>query len=494
MTLPAVSLVDALDDPDLFAPLFPSATWGAWRAFLTVFCGLPLSDEALARYRHHTGRAAPPEQPFREVALVIGRRGGKSRILGLIAAYLSAFVDYSSHIAPGETPVVAIIAADRRQARVLLRYVVGTLRAVPMLAAMIEGEPLAESVTLTNGVVIEIHTGSIGSPRGRTFVAVLCDEIAFWQSADGAANPNSEVIAAVRPGLASIPNSVLLMASSPYAKRGVLWTTFKRHWGWDESRVLVWRGTTAEMNPTIDPEIIREAREEDPASASSEFGAQFRDDVAAFVPREVIEALVAPGRYELPPLTGVHYFGRVDPSGGSSDSYTLAICHPEKDAKIVVDAVRERRPPFSPEGVTADYAELLKTYGIKHVTGDRYAGEWPREQFRKHDIEYVVGDKSASELYIECLPLLNSGKVELLDIPRLIAQFCGLERRTARAGRDSIDHPPGGHDDVANAVAGAIVLVAATPPARIMSSEYVATLAAAVRQQPNRRNRSLTAA
>ncbi len=220
MSLAAVTLNEALDDADLFAPLFPSASWGAWRAFLGAFCGLPLSNEALALYRHHTGRLAPPAQPFREAALVIGRRGGKSRVLGLIAAYLATFASYDPYIAPGEQPVVAIIAADRRQARVLLRYVVGTLRAVPMLAAMIDGEPLAESVALTNGVVIEIHTGSIGSPRGRTFVAVLADEIAFWHTDDAAANPDTEVIAAVRAGLASIPNSVLLIASSPYAKRG----------------------------------------------------------------------------------------------------------------------------------------------------------------------------------------------------------------------------------------------------------------------------------
>jgi hypothetical protein len=41
-----------------------------------------------------------------------------------------------------------------------------------------------------------------------------------------------------------------------------------------------------------------------------------------------------------------------------------------------------------------------------------------------------------------------------LDNPKLINQFIGLERRTARGGRDSIDHPPGGHDDICNAVAG----------------------------------------
>jgi hypothetical protein len=63
-------------------------------------------------------------------------------------------------------------------------------------------------------------------------------------------------------------------------------------------------------------------------------------------------------------------------------------------------------------------------------------------------------------LYAELLPLMNSGRVELLDQPRLLAQLASLERRTARSGRDTIDHPPGAHDDVANAAAGAIALVA----------------------------------
>ena len=62
-----------------------------------------------------------------------------------------------------------------------------------------------------------------------------------------------------------------------------------------------------------------------------------------------------------------------------------------------------------------------------------------------------------NDLYRELLPLLNGGRAELLDHPRLAAQLCSLERRTARGGRDSIDHPPGAHDDVANCVAGAIV-------------------------------------
>jgi hypothetical protein len=95
--------------------------------------------------------------------------------------------------------------------------------------------------------------------------------------------------------------------------------------------------------------------------------------------------------------------------------------------------------------------------GISKVIGDKYAGEWPRERFRVHGIDYETGEMNRSELYTELLPLINAGRCSLLDSDRLIAQLVSLERRTTRVGKDSIDHPPGGHDDVANAVAGAIV-------------------------------------
>ena len=66
---------------------------------------------------------------------------------------------------------------------------------------------------------------------------------------------------------------------------------------------------------------------------------------------------------------------------GANDSFTLAVAHKEGNTAIL-DAVREVRPPFSPEAVVAEFADLLKKYRINTVEGDRYGGEWPREQFR----------------------------------------------------------------------------------------------------------------
>ena len=122
--------------------------------------------------------------------------------------------------------------------------------------------------------------------------------------------------------------------------------------------------------------------------------------------------------------------------------------------------MRAWQPPFNPAGATEECAAWLRGYGITRVEGDRYAGEWSREQFRAHGIHYEPSNKTKSELYSSLLPLLNSGRVSLLDNKRLAAQILGLERRTSRSGRDSIDHGLGGHDDLANAVAGAVVLAA----------------------------------
>jgi hypothetical protein len=105
---------------------------------------------------------------------------------------------------------------------------------------------------------------------------------------------------------------------------------------------------------------------------------------------------------------------------------------------FVLDAVREVRPPFSPENVISEFAYLCKSYRISKVIGDRYAGEFPRELFRKYGISYDLLEKSKSDLYRDTLPLINSKRIALLDHPRLISQFVGLERRTARSGKDSI--------------------------------------------------------
>ena len=181
------TIIEALDDPALFRSHFRGDTWQPWRAFLQALFALLMDDGALELFKRHTGRSEPPTAAFREAALIIGRRGGKSRALALIAVYLAAFRDYAPYLAPGEVATIAIIAADRKQARSIFRFTSGLLKAVPMLARLIEDET-AETISLSNRVQIEIATASFRVTRGYTFCAVLADETAFWRSDEGA-NP-----------------------------------------------------------------------------------------------------------------------------------------------------------------------------------------------------------------------------------------------------------------------------------------------------------------
>ncbi|MCC6765251.1 MAG: hypothetical protein IT293_11375 [Deltaproteobacteria bacterium] len=451
-----MTILEALEDVNLLAPAFrPAASWVAWRVFLAAVFGLSLEADGLTRYRQHTGRAVPPASPAREAWVIVGRRGGKSRIAALLAVYAAAFKRYD--LALGERGVVMVLAADRRQARVVFRYVCGLVDACPMLAALV-ADRTAEALRLTNGIDIEIHTASFRAVRGYTLVAAILDEVAYWPT-DDSANPDTETVAALRPGMASVPGALLVGISSPYARRGELWRAYEHHYGIDGDPVLVWQADTRSMNPAVEASIISTAYEDDEARAAAEYGAQFRRDVERFVSREALTACIVPDRQELPRSAEREHLAFVDPSGGSADSFTLAIAHREDD-RVVLDLLREWRPPFSPDEVVREYAALVRSYGAAVVYGDRYAGEWPRERFRAHEVSYVTADKSKSELYQAFLPLLNAGRVELLDQRRLTTQLLGLERRTARSGRDSIDHGPGAHDDIANAVAGATVLAA----------------------------------
>ncbi|UWU88170.1 hypothetical protein N2605_17515 [Bradyrhizobium yuanmingense] len=449
-----LTLLDAIADPKLFKPFFKNpASWIAWRAFIAAAFGLPMSGEELAIYRACTGRKDAPTQQMRELVLVIGRRGGKSRILALIAVWLACFHDYRQYLDEGELGVVQVLAADKEQARVIFRYVKGFIKKVPMLARMIERDTNV-GLELSNSISIEITASSYRAVRGRTVVAALCDEIAFWQS-DDSANPDAEVVNAIKPGMATIPTSMLLLASSPYARRGVLYNMHRQYHGTDDPRVLAWSAATNVMNPEIDPAFLAQAYEDDPVSAAAEYGAQFRSDVEAFIAREAVEAVTSDER-ERPYMPEFKYHAFADAAGGSgSDSFTLAIGHVEKGTSVL-DVIREAKPPFSPETIVEQYSDVLKSYGISKLLADRYAGEWVREKFLGHGITLDYAAKPKSTIYGEFLPLMMSKKCDLLDNQRLINQLCGLERRTARSGKDSIDHAPNGHDDVANAVAGVL--------------------------------------
>ena len=454
-----MNFVDACRDENLFGSWFADDSWATWRVIDKAIFGLPLDAAELPVFRELTGRAEPPTEQVTEAWIIAGRRAGKSRKAAAYGAYLATvgaeLRGTCARLTRGERGVCQVLAIDRDQAAVVFGYVAAFFEQ-PMLAGMVERQG-ADFIDLRNRISIEVVTNNFRRVRGRTVIAAILDETAYWRD-ERSENPDTEVYAAIKPAMLTIPGALLIGISSPYSRRGLLYRKFSDHFGKD-GPVLVVKAPTVKLHPTIDRSKIDEAYAEDPSKAAADYGAEFRSDLEELVSREAVAACVRQGVYERAPERRWRYVGFVDPSGGASDSFSLAISHKE-GITAVLDLVRETRAPFSPESVAAEYAELLKRYRISTVHGDRYAGEWPREQFRKHGVHYAPSEMNKSEIYLALVPEINSRAIDLLDNPRLTAQLLSLERATHRGGgRDTIDHPRGSHDDLINAAAGSLVMV-----------------------------------
>ncbi|WFU09100.1 terminase [Rhizobium sp. CB3090] len=475
-----ITIEDVMTDSAAFGDLFSGQSWAAWRAILKAAYALPLTAEERSIFDSVSGGREPPTQRVRELWLVVGRRGGKDSVASLVATFAAGIEEaHVGRLRPGELATIACIASDRDQARIVHRYVKGLFNEHPDLSQMIVNET-ANSLLLNNEAEILVSTNSFRSARGRAYLAVILDECAFYRD-ENSASPDVELFRALVPGMATLaPESIVIGISSPHKAKGLLYDKFAKHFGQNDDRVLVIQAPSLTMNPTLDPSERDAAFEEDPEAASAEWDAQFRRDIADFISRELVEAATDRDVVVRPRLDRVKYYAFVDVAGGTGkDSFTAAISHAEGNM-AVLDAVVEIRPPFSPNAAVEQVAALLAEYGCTSIEGDKYAAGFTIDAFAKVGIRYVPTERDRSQIYLETLPLFSSGRVRLLDHKRLANQFVLLERRTVSSGRDKVDHPRGGHDDISNAAAGALI---AARQKRVMtiSQEAIAASAASPR-------------
>lgn len=408
---------------------------------LRLLYGLDLSQDQAEIATNALGTKIFCMEEFTEASFICGRRSGKSdRLAANIAVYEAATGNHEQALAIGERAHIVLIAQDMRAARVLYRYILGKLQSSDLLRQLIQ-EVRREEIDLNNRLTISIFPCSFRATRGFSVPVAILDEVAFFR-VEGV-NVDKDVIDALRPAQATFPHSKLIKISSPYAKQGELYRDFANRL--HRPDLLVFKAASWEMNPSIDQKFLESERRRDPEYFDREYSAEFSSSIANAFSREAVDACVIPDRRELPYRSDLRYFGAVDPSGGGADEFTLAICH-RHDGVVVEDLVRGWTSS-RPADVVVEAAALLKTYRVSAVVGDHYSGEWVRQAFRQNGITYKVSERSASEAYLELLPLVNQGAIELLDDRQQTSQLLALERRRGRAGKDILDHPPSGHDD-----------------------------------------------
>jgi len=427
------------------------ATWRPWLAFLRAIYGLAVEKADLELIARHTGREVVKPGGYPEGVCVVGCQSGKSQMAALVGVYEAARA-----VMAGERGVyVPLVAQDLRGAqRALYRYVQEAVRGSELLRREVIRETATE-IELASGVTIAVYPCRPAAIRGIRAACAIIDELAFFTATDGRPT-DKEMLRAVRTRLATTGGKLLIL-SSPYGQAGALWDLHRRHFGRDDSPTLVWQASAPDMNPTLSADYLERMAEEDPEAYRSEVLGEFRPGVSTFLDPDALAAVVESGVRERRPVGGVQYLGFIDAASGSGrDAFAVGIAHRDGE-RAVLDVSRAWRPPFNPSGVIAEASDLLKSYRIFKVKGDRYAPGFVGEGFRTTGITYEANARTTSETYLELLPLVNAGAVSVLDEPHLLQELRGLERRRGIAGRDRVDHRQGGHDDRAIAAGGALV-------------------------------------
>lgn len=448
-----MNIIEALHDPRLFGTLFKSLdTWSPWLTFLKALYGLPMDEVDIERFRRHTGRHAPRSGGYPEAVCIVGCQSGKSQIANLVGDY-----EAMQAVVTGQRGVyVLLLAQDLRSSqRALFGYVRETIRTSPLLSQEVIRET-ADTVELSSGVTLAVYPCRPAAIRGIRATCVIIDELAFFIATDGRPT-DTEMLRAARSRVATTGGKILIL-SSPYAQTGALWELHRKHFGQENSPILVWQASAQEMNPTLPADYLERMAQDDPEAYRSEVLGEFRQGVSTLFDPEILDACVHVGVREHAPNPKHTYVSGLDAASGSGkDAFAAGVAHAEGD-RIVLDALRVWKPPFNPSGVIAEAATFLRSYRISATTGDRYAPGFVNEGFAAHGITYHFSEYDRSATYLELLPLVNSQRAVLLDHPELLRELRGLERRRGSSGKDRVDHRPGRHDDTANAAAISIIV------------------------------------
>lgn len=431
---------------------------------LRALYGLPLNAKQRDIFQRATGRESYEPAEYREASFICGRRSGKSsKLAANIAVFEAAFRRHE--LAEGERGFVVALAPTRRQAAVVFNYILARLQGSPTLRRLIQGEPRADEVDLTNGITVAVWPANFRTIRGISIVCAVADEIAFWRDDLTGANPATEVLRAIRPALACFPKAKLVKISSPFAKSGVTWDDWNDRAAHPE--MLVWKLDTATMNPSISRRFLADEEKRDPESFAREYLAEFYESASAFLPAEAVQACIATGRFELPPQDGVFYSAALD-AAFRGDAFAFALVH-RAGEKIVQDVIRSwrgsRARPVNLADTLAEIVAALRAYGVTQIFGDQFCSEPIKQALAAQGIEFVqtttLGSR-ASGIWASLRALITSGQMELLDDAETVAELKRLELIVTRAGNSRIEASTG-HDDRAVALALAAHQAVAQP-------------------------------
>jgi len=401
--------------------------------------------------------------------LACGRRSGKT-LLGAAAAVWDAALrgHLDRHLRRGERRYAVCVAVNVAQARLFVSAATSILEASPLLASLIE-TATDDAIELSTGATIAAFPCTARGARGWPISLLLLDEFAHHVDGDG--NIASEAVwRALTPSTAQFgAEARIIVASTPYGSEGLFASLFDRARDGEIADATAHHASSAEMNPSLNPDFLRTEFERDPDNFAAEFEARFLGSGGAFLRSDRIAAAVDE-RDELGRLDALDLIAGLDP-GFHQDPFGLVIVGRDttRPDRLRLACAREWAPAgYSSMGEKreiedarlAEVVEVCRFYGVTRGVCDQFMAPAIVDYFGHRGI-YVdpIPMTAASKTlsYQELRERLNLGQLELYDHPDLLAQLRRLRTRY-RAGAAAVVNPRvgGSHGDLAQALAIAV--------------------------------------
>lgn len=423
------------------------------RTILKVTYGLPLEGAELELYCRATGRESYNPQEQDELSILAGRQSGKTTHIAAVIAVYEAFRDHG--LPDGERGYVLLIAPLLLQAGIAFKAIRQYILESPTLAKRVLKISKNE-IELRNGVMIACRPCSYVAVRGYPVICVLCDEMAFWRHEETFANPEEEVLDALRPAMATLSRTKIVKVSTPFRKEGILWREFQERGGLDH---YVWQLSTEEMNPVVSNSFLEKARQRNEETFRREHLAEFVDNVIGWITPEILDPCVMRGKRELPRVSNGVYVAVIDPAFTSSD-FGFAIVHRSDDGSVTVVYVSRwtgsKKTPLNFDPISEQIGEILRRYGINSLVGDQFCFPILQQHFQRLGIfyrEFRFGIRTRASLYGNLRQLIAQQKIRFVDDAELLRQLRSLEELRTWNGNVDVRPPRSQNDDVAIAVA-----------------------------------------
>lgn len=415
-----------------------------------------------------------------KINLICGRRSGKTLLSAIIAIYCAISNNWKPFLQKTPFATVLIMSHSREFSDEVLEVIKSLIESSPVLSRLInaDAKQTASAMNLRvpwivkgmieySKVQIKVGAASSKTTRGIAACAILCDEIAYWNLDESMKETDVKIMKAVRPAMKQFGNlAMLIKLSSPGIKQGVLYTEYDMdRKGTLPATYAVFKAPSWMMNTILPKEEFIEEWEYDQDGFDTEYRSNFADSLSNFISSELLDLSVQTGVKFVTPLETkeVKYYAAIDAAFKADRfTFTLVSCRENRVTQhVIMGWEGSKKDPVKAHTVAQYIKNILKNFPVDHVAADQYAFQPLKEIFDQYGVElkeYTFTPTFKKKIYFNFKKLVHSQQIDLLDHEEQVKEIKALVVEQSATGTIRIGHPPGGHDDYADALAVATFL------------------------------------